>query len=85
VEFESRTRKVVYVVERDGDTVVWNADLIRALRAHMDLTQAQFAEHLGVRQQTVSEWETGVYAPTRATSKHLMLVAEKAGFTYGGD
>ena len=36
-----------------------------------------------MRQQTVSEWETGVYAPTRATSKFLTLVAERAGFNFG--
>jgi DNA-binding transcriptional regulator YiaG len=48
----------------------------------MGLTQAQFAEELGVRQQTVSEWEQGLYAPTRATAKHLTLVAERAEFIY---
>lgn len=72
-----------YVVEHDGDTILWHADLIKALRGHMSLNQAEFARHLGVRQQTVSEWETGAYTPTRATSKHLTLVAEQAGFTYG--
>jgi DNA-binding transcriptional regulator YiaG len=72
-----------YAVKRIGDTVLWDADLIRALRAHLSMSQAEFAEQLGVRQQTVSEWETGAYAPTRATSKHLALVAERAGFTYG--
>jgi DNA-binding XRE family transcriptional regulator len=76
-------RRLNYVVRRDGDTVLWDAALIKALRAHMDLSQAGFAQHLGVRQQTVSEWETGAYAPTRATCKHLSLVAERAGFDYG--
>jgi DNA-binding XRE family transcriptional regulator len=84
VIFESAARRPAgYVVRRDGDTVVWDAALIKALRAHMDLSQAAFAEHMGVRQQTVSEWETSAYAPTRATCKHLSLVAERAGFDYG--
>jgi DNA-binding transcriptional regulator YiaG len=48
----------------------------------MGLSQSQFAEELGVRQQTISEWETSAYEPNRATSKHLNLVAEKAGFKY---
>jgi DNA-binding transcriptional regulator YiaG len=83
VVFESASRKrASYIVRRDGDTVIWDADLIKALRGHMDVSQAEFAEHMGVRQQTVSEWETGVYEPTRATCKHLMLVAEAAGFQY---
>jgi DNA-binding transcriptional regulator YiaG len=46
----------------------------------MRLTQKQFADVMGVRQQTVSEWESGVYVPTRSTSKHLTRVAEEAGF-----
>ena len=61
-------------------TVAWDSESIKGLRQHMSLTQAQFAEELGIRQQTVSEWEQGVYSPTRASAKHLMLVAEKAGF-----
>ncbi|MEL7039454.1 MAG: helix-turn-helix transcriptional regulator [Cyanobacteria bacterium J06592_8] len=69
-------------VERVGDTILWNAELIKALRRYMGLTQAEFAERLGVRQQTVSEWENGVYSPTRSTSKHLDLVAQTTGFVY---
>ena len=52
------------------------------LRRHMSLTQDELAELLGVRQQTISEWERGAYAPSRSTSKYLSMVAEKAGFTY---
>jgi len=49
------------------------------------LTQAKLAKELGVRQQTVSEWEKGVYTPTRAFSKYLTIVAEKASFHYEAD
>lgn len=63
----------------DGE-INWNKIAIRALRKHMGLTQAQFAETLGVRRQTVSEWENGVYLPDRSTVKHLGLVAEKEAF-----
>ena len=72
-----------YTVKREGDTVLWTGELVKALRAHMNLTQVQLAEELGVRQQTVSEWESGVYEPSRAMSKYLTLVAERAGFAYG--
>ncbi len=69
-------------IVRQGDTVLWNADLIKALRLHMGLTQTEFAQKLGVYQQTVSQWEKGAYSPTLATSKYLTLVAEQARFQY---
>ncbi|EKQ69273.1 putative transcriptional regulator [Leptolyngbyaceae cyanobacterium JSC-12] len=75
----------VYKAQRIGDVVQWDSELIRALRQHMNMTQAELAKELGVRQQTVSEWEKGLYAPTRASSKYLTLVAEKANFTYEAD
>ncbi|MGH2521650.1 MAG: helix-turn-helix domain-containing protein [Anaerolineales bacterium] len=81
VTFRKPLRK--YTIRREGNTVLWDGELIRALRQHMGLNQAQMAEVLGVRQQTVSEWETGMYAPSRATSKYLTLVAERADFKYG--
>ena len=73
---------VVYDVQREGDIVLWDADLVKALRHHMGMNQAQFAHELGVRQPTISEWETGAYKPRRSSSKLLTLVAEKAGFQY---
>lgn len=72
-----------YEVKRLDDAVVWDGELVRALRDHLGVSQAQLAATLGMRQQTVSEWETGVYSPTRASSKYLTLVAERAGFTFG--
>ncbi|MEQ9236407.1 helix-turn-helix domain-containing protein [Coleofasciculus sp. E2-BRE-01] len=69
-------------VQRVGDTVLWNAQLIKALRRHMGLTQAEFAQKLGVYQQTVSQWENSAYEPTLATSKYLTLIAQQAGFEY---
>ena len=62
--------------------LVWTAETVKSLREFMGLTQQQFAEELGVRQQTISEWEVGIYAPRRSTSKYLNLIAERAGFTY---
>ena len=62
---------------------VWNRDMIRALREHMDVTQRELADILEVRQQTISEWETGLHTPHRSTQKTLSMVAERAGFAYG--
>jgi DNA-binding transcriptional regulator YiaG len=61
----------------------WDRERVRALRAHLGLTQDALADELGVRQQTVSEWETGQYAPRGASAKLLTMVAENAGFDYG--
>lgn len=73
----------VYHVRRDGDTVLWDGELVKALRHHLGLSQAELADTLGMRQQTISDWETNAYTPRRSTSKYLSLIAEKAGFTYG--
>jgi DNA-binding transcriptional regulator YiaG len=80
-----RKPPAVYKAQLQGDTILWTGDLIKALRLHMGVTQAEFAETLGVRQQTVSEWETNAYVPTRASSKHLTLVAEQVSFRYEVD
>jgi DNA-binding transcriptional regulator YiaG len=80
VTFRQPTAKLK--VQRVGDTVLWNAQLIKALRRHMGLTQAEFAQRLGVYQQTVSQWENSAYEPTLATSKYLTLIAQQAGFEY---
>ena len=69
-----------YVVQRSEDAILWDQIAVRALRKHMSLTQAKFAQALGVRRQTVSEWENGVYEPDRSTAKHLELIAEQRGF-----
>lgn len=69
-----------YNVQRVDGMILWNQSAIRALRKHLGLTQAKFAEEMGVRRQTVSEWETGVYEPNRSTAKHLGLLAKQKKF-----
>lgn len=69
-------------VRREGEIVMWNNAMIKALREHMGMNQAEFAQELGIRQPTVSEWETGAYEPKRSSSKLLMMIAERAGFEY---
>lgn len=61
----------------------WDAERVRALRRHLGYTQQQLSDELGTRQQTVSEWETGMYQPRGASAKLLSLIAERAGFAYG--
>ena len=62
--------------------VAWDADKVRALRQHLNLTQAALAEELGTRQATISEWEHGLYHPRGTSAKMLGLLAERAGFEY---
>ena len=49
----------------------WTASTIKAIRVQLELTQAQFAEKLGCRQQTISEWELGLYTPKNAYQRLL--------------
>jgi len=60
----------------------WDAESIRALRDHLGLTQERMSGELGTRQQTISEWETGMYRPRGGMNRLLTLVAERAGFEY---
>lgn len=55
----------------------WTAERVAALRLRLGLSQAAFAGRLGVRQQTVSEWETGRYEPRGASSVVLSMLAEE--------
>ena len=63
----------------------WDSEHIRALRNHLDLTQRELADRLGTRQQTISEWELGLYKPRGASSTLLSIVAEQARFQYKAD
>ena len=60
----------------------WDNASVQALRRHLGLTQRELAERLGTRQQTISEWETGMYQPRGASVTLLSIVAERAGFKY---
>ncbi len=71
-------RKIKY----DAGNPEWDAKSINALRKHLELTQAEMAERLGTRQQTISEWEKGIYQPRGASAKLLSLVAEGSKFKY---
>jgi len=64
----------------------WSGDDVRALRRRLRLSQAAFADRLGVRQQTVSEWETEQYRPRGASARMLAILAEEAApYDSGGD
>jgi len=64
------------------DRLQWDSRCIRALRRHLGLTQRELADRLGTRQQTISEWEIGLYKPRGASSTLLSIIAERAKFNY---
>jgi transcriptional regulator with XRE-family HTH domain len=51
--------------------MTWDKDSVKNLRSSLKLTQNEFADLLGCRQQTVSEWEQGLYTPANAYGKLL--------------
>ncbi len=60
----------------------WDSQRIHALRRHLGLTQRELAARLGTRQQTISEWEKGMYEPRGASATLLSIIAERAKFEY---
>ena len=66
----------------DTRKISWDSQRIQALRRHMKLTQRDLAEQLGTRQQTISEWETGMYQPRGASATLLYIIAEQSKFKY---
>lgn len=60
----------------------WDKERIQALRLHLGLTQQGMAERLGTRQQTISEWEVGLYQPRGASATLLSMIAKEAKFEY---
>jgi len=66
----------------DARKISWNSQRIQDLRRHLGLTQRELAERLGTRQQTISEWETGMYQPRGASATLLSIVAEQSRFKY---
>jgi DNA-binding transcriptional regulator YiaG len=66
----------------DVRKIRWDSKRIQALRRHLGLTQRELADQLGTRQQTISEWETGIYQPRGASATLLSIVAEQVKFKY---
>jgi DNA-binding transcriptional regulator YiaG len=68
--------------EKRTDGPKWDADSIRSLRRYLEMTQQEMSDELGVRQQTISDWECGYHQPRGGMSRLLTIVAERAGYEY---
>ncbi len=80
--FYAKTCKLLYVSKSRIKRAEWDSERIRQLRQHMGLTQSELADELGTRQQTISEWEVGMYQPRGTSTKLLSIIAERAKFKY---
>jgi len=77
-----RPKRISYRITPVQRRPGWSPDQVKALREHTGWTQQELADQMGVRQQTISEWETGLHTPHFSTSKHLSLVAKEVNFPY---
>ena len=68
--------------EKRTDGPKWDSYSIRALRRHLEMTQQEMSHELGVRQQTISDWECGYHQPRGGMSRLLSIIAERAGYEY---
>ncbi|NMF85882.1 helix-turn-helix transcriptional regulator [Nodosilinea sp. P-1105] len=75
-----KTFKATYNIQRKDGEITWDASSIKTLRAFQGLSQERFANELGVRRETVSEWENSKYEPDRSKCKLLSLLAKQANF-----
>ena len=72
--------QATYTVHKQDGEIEWTGPAIKALRRHKGLKQNEFAKELGVRRETVSEWENSKYEPDRSKRKLLKFIAKDADF-----
>ena len=57
------------------------ADLVRALRRELKMTQEEFAHELGITVGTVNRWENGRFRPSKLARATLIHFAESHGLS----
>jgi DNA-binding XRE family transcriptional regulator len=80
-----RPARITYRITPRRRRTGWSGEQVKALREFAGWSQQELADQLSMRQQTISEWETGKYSPRRSTSVLLQFVAERVGFPYRPD
>jgi type I restriction enzyme M protein len=69
----------VYITNIANMTRQDSPQLLRAIRAKLNLTQEQLADRLGVSFATVNRWEGGTNAPQKAAREAIEALALEAG------
>jgi len=54
----------------------YDAEMIKAVRRDLDVTQRTFASYLSVSTRTVESWETGKSFPNRSASRLIELIVK---------
>ncbi len=80
-----RPERITYRITPRRRRPGWSGERVKALREFAGWSQQDLADQLGMRQQTVSDWETGRYGPRRSSSVLLEFIAERVGFPYRAD
>nr|WP_225887018.1 helix-turn-helix transcriptional regulator [Nodosilinea nodulosa] len=75
-----QTLQAMYNIQIKDGEIDWNGSAVKALRVYKRLSQEKFASELGVRRETVSEWENSKYEPDRSKRKLLSLIAKQVNF-----
>ena len=68
------------VITNSSSVIDWNMHSIKNLRRFLGKSQVELSREIGVRQQTISEWETGVYEPRGGSITLLNLISSEIGF-----
>ena len=87
VDFEGqavvfRPERISYRVTPVRKSQSWTGEQVKALREFAGLTQQELADRMAIRQQTVSDWETGSHTARRSMGKLLEMIAREVGFPY---
>ena len=87
VDFEGeavvfRPERISYRVTPVRKSQSWTGDQVKALREFAGLSQQELADRMAVRQQTISDWETGSHTARRSMGKLLEMIAREVGFPY---
>ena len=87
VDFEAQTvvfrpERIAYRVTPVRKSQSWSGPQIKALREFAGWSQQELADRMAVRQQTISDWETGQHTARRSMGKLLEMIAREVGFPY---
>ena len=87
VDFEGeavvfRPERISYRVSPIRKSKSWSGSQIKALREFAGWSQQELADRMAVRQQTISDWETGAHTARRSMGKLLEMIAREVGFPY---